>query len=264
MWWLSRVGRDRLPFAEAFNLDLPSSGMTPARTSPPDACKAVYRDGVRGHRRAAGRFATGWTHGDPPPSRRIFHFPMNLDEWQGKQGRIEGIYLDVLKLDDYLMADFVNPRKEVINFYVAYYSSQRKGESRIHRAHAYREEAGRSRRSPREKLTVFMVNGAPLNVNRVIIQKGDLRQLVYYWFQQRGRNMTNEYLVKWYIFWDALTRNRTDGALVRLTAFVPPSRIWPRWIGCLPISVGRSLTRSGIMYRNSPRFRPGFSTIQSR
>jgi hypothetical protein len=28
--------------------------------------------------------------------------------------------------------------------------------------------------------------------------------------------------VKWYIFWDALTRNRTDGALVRLTTFIPP------------------------------------------
>ena len=28
--------------------------------------------------------------------------------------------------------------------------------------------------------------------------------------------MTNEYLVKWYLFWDGLTRHRTDGALVRL------------------------------------------------
>jgi EpsI family protein len=45
---------------------------------------------------------------------------------------------------------------------------------------------------------------------------------VYYWFQQRGRVMTNEYLVKWYIFWDAITRNRTDGSLVRLTTQIPP------------------------------------------
>ncbi len=49
---------------------------------------------------------------------------------------------------------------------------------------------------------------------------GDERLLVYYWFQQRGRMMTNEYLVKWFLFWDALTRNRTDGALVRLTTRV--------------------------------------------
>ena len=61
-----------------------------------------------------------------------------------------------------------------------------------------------------------------MRVNRALIQKGDNRQLVYYWFQQRGRVVTNEYLVKWYLFWDALTRNRTDGALVRLVTSVDP------------------------------------------
>jgi EpsI family protein len=54
-------------------------------------------------------------------------------------------------------------------------------------------------------------------VNRVVIERGDLKQVVYYWFDQRGRVLTNEYLVKWYIFWDSLTRNRTDGAMLRLT-----------------------------------------------
>ena len=56
----------------------------------------------------------------------------------------------------------------------------------------------------------------PLLVNRVLISHGDEKQLVYYWFQQRGRVMTNEFLVKWYMLVDALLRQRTDGALVRL------------------------------------------------
>jgi EpsI family protein len=59
-----------------------------------------------------------------------------------------------------------------------------------------------------------------LQVNRAVIQKGDSRQLVYYWFQQLGRMITNEYLVKWYLFYDALTMNRTDGALVRLVTSI--------------------------------------------
>jgi len=72
-----------------------------------------------------------------------------------------------------------------------------------------------------------MVNGGVdsmlfLRVNRVLIQNGDQRQLVYYWFQQRGRDIASEYLVKWFIFWDSLTRNRTDGALVRLITPVLP------------------------------------------
>ena len=46
--------------------------------------------------------------------------------------------------------------------------------------------------------------------------KSGLRQLSYYWFPQRGRNLTNAYQLKIYVFWDALTKQRTDGALVRL------------------------------------------------
>ena len=58
--------------------------------------------------------------------------------------------------------------------------------------------------------------GQPLHVNRVVISQGDERQLVYYWFKQRDRAITNEYLVKWYMLWDSLFRSRSDGALVRL------------------------------------------------
>jgi len=58
------------------------------------------------------------------------------------------------------------------------------------------------------------VGGQPLRVNRALIQSDDQRQLVYYWFLQRGRVVTNEYLVKWYLFVDSVTRHRSDGALV--------------------------------------------------
>ena len=58
---------------------------------------------------------------------------------------------------------------------------------------------------------------APLSVNRAIIVKGLSRQLVYYWFKQRARNLTDEYVIKAVNVWDALIRNRTDGALVRIT-----------------------------------------------
>jgi len=52
-------------------------------------------------------------------------------------------------------------------------------------------------------------------VNRAIIQKGLSRQLVYYWFEQRGRRMTNDFAAKLTVVGDSLVRGRTDGALVR-------------------------------------------------
>jgi EpsI family protein len=56
-----------------------------------------------------------------------------------------------------------------------------------------------------------------------MIVQGNQRELVYYWFQQRGRVITNEFVVKWYLFWDALTRHRSDGALVRLIVPISPT-----------------------------------------
>ena len=57
------------------------------------------------------------------------------------------------------------------------------------------------------------------NVNRAVIQKGISHQLVYYWFEQRGKRMTNDYKAKASVVYDSLTMGRTDGAMVR---FVTP------------------------------------------
>lgn len=57
-------------------------------------------------------------------------------------------------------------------------------------------------------------------INRVIIQKGEVKELVYYWFDERGRKIANEYWAKFYLLADAIVKNRTDGALVRLTTQV--------------------------------------------
>jgi len=61
-----------------------------------------------------------------------------------------------------------------------------------------------------------MIGNNPLKINRAEVKSGASKLLAYYWFQQRGRIITNEYLVKWFLFRDALTKNRTDGAMVRL------------------------------------------------
>jgi len=53
-------------------------------------------------------------------------------------------------------------------------------------------------------------------VNRYVLQKGNERALVLYWYQGRGRVAYNEYLVKWNLLRDAALRRRTDEALVRI------------------------------------------------
>mgnify|MGYP001765348946 CR=1 FL=1 len=60
------------------------------------------------------------------------------------------------------------------------------------------------------------------NANRAIIQKGLSRQLVYYWFEGRGRRETNDFRAKLSVLYDSLTKGRTDGALVRYVTPIRP------------------------------------------
>jgi len=145
-----------------------------------------------------------------------------VEGWRGRNDYLEPEIIETLKFDDYVLANFSDDGRRQVNFYVAYYGSQRKGES----AHSPRScipgDGWRIASLDQRGIGGVRVGGAPLRVNRVEIHKGEYKQLVYYWFQQRGRVITNEYLVKWFLFWDALTKNRTDGALVRLTTLVQP------------------------------------------
>ena len=64
------------------------------------------------------------------------------------------------------------------------------------------------------------------NYKRLFIENGWTQELVYYWFPQRGRILTHLYQLKLYTFWDALTKHRTDGALVRLiTPLYPDEKL---------------------------------------
>ena len=58
--------------------------------------------------------------------------------------------------------------------------------------------------------------GTPGTFNRVVIQKGEHKILMYYWIQQRERRTANEFSAKYYLLVDGLTQARKDGALVRL------------------------------------------------
>lgn len=149
-------------------------------------------------------------------------FPLSINEWSGRKTYLEKNILESLKADDYIMSDYQNTAGDSVNFYVAYYASQQAGAA----AHSPRAcipgggwKINDLQTVDLEGVTMF---GKPLSVNRLLIKKGDYGQLVYYWFQQRDRVVTNEYLVKWYLFWDALARNRTDGSLIRLTTMVAP------------------------------------------
>jgi EpsI family protein len=140
---------------------------------------------------------------------------MQFGEWRGRRQSLEAVFTDQLKLDDYVLADYVRGG-EGVNLYIAWYNSQRKGEA-VHSPRSCLPGGGWQMHDfGQREVAGVSINGQPLRVNRTLIELGNQRELVYYWFQQRGRIIDNEFAVKWYLFWDALTQHRTDGAMVRL------------------------------------------------
>jgi exosortase D (VPLPA-CTERM-specific) len=160
-------------------------------------------------------------HDFPPPARQpLLDFPLQLGEWGGASSVMERQYLDALQLDDYVLADYSAVKQPPVNVYVAYYQSPKKGRS----SHSPKTciPGGGWEITSFETVRLNQASGIAqaLDVNRVAIQKGGHKQIVYYWFKQRDRWITNEYLVKFFLFWDSLTRHRADGALVRLVSSV--------------------------------------------
>jgi len=158
-----------------------------------------------------------------PPRLRFVQFPLLVDGWKGVDVGMEQKFIDKLKFDDYIVGNYSKAGDRLpINFYVAYYATQRKGASTHSPKSCLPGDGWRINDFEQRQIGSHSTSrGDKLIVNRTVITKGESRQLVYYWFQQRGRIITNEYLVKWYLFWDALTQQRSDGALVRLVVTLP-------------------------------------------
>ena len=158
----------------------------------------------------------------PPPRAMFVDFPMKLEGWLGTSLILEKQYIDALRFDDYVLVDYRFDDGEPVNLYAAYYRSQRKGQS----AHSPQSclPGGGWEISSLNSMDLPANSGMArsLHVNRALIQKDSQKQIVLYWFKQRDRILSNEYLVKLYLFWDAVSRGRTDGALVRIASLVGP------------------------------------------
>jgi EpsI family protein len=165
-----------------------------------------------------------------PERTSLEQFPAALGEWVCAQR--EHMTEDVernLGVTDYLICTFERPSQgEAVNVYVGYHASQvRKegggsNETMIHPpAHCLPGSGWDIVDSQKVPLDLPGLPGAPAEVNRLVIAKGEQRQLVYYWYQERGRVIAADWRKIVALFTDRAVRQRTDGALVRLTAPIP-------------------------------------------
>jgi EpsI family protein len=152
-----------------------------------------------------------------PERTRFAAFPTTIGPWQGYAAMLDVETEKSLRLDDYIMSDYRRSDGKAVNLYVAYYASQRSGLSP--HSPSVCLPGGGWFITKFDRTTYGNGEGA-LPMNRVIIEQGTAKQIVYYWFDERGRKIADEWWAKWYLLADAVTMNRTDGALVRMTTSI--------------------------------------------
>ena len=151
------------------------------------------------------------------PKRQSFdNFPMSFSQYEGKREYFDDNVVKSLGADDYISGIFKDKKTgRDILLLTSYYNYQ-EPQRAAHNPVSCLLGGGGWDLSSTTDLNPDLKAGRPFKVRRLILQKPGYRLLALYWFQQRGRIITNEYLNKAYLALDSIQKRRTDGALVRL------------------------------------------------
>lgn len=155
------------------------------------------------------------SHGEAVVSHQpLRELPYTLDSWTGTEQPLQERIVQAVGVSDYTNRIYFNPQLGLAQLYVGYYASQRTGDT-IHSPKNCLPGAGWD---PVQSgyIKISIPGGRQIVVNEYVIQQGLDKQLVFYWYQGRGRVIASEYSGKFWMVADAISRNRTDGALVRL------------------------------------------------
>ena len=152
-----------------------------------------------------------------PEREPLISFPLVIDGLRGQRKRLSQVEIDVLKMTDYFLGNYEQEGSPPISLFVGYFATQSANES-PHSPRVCIPGGGWQITSIEQIKIEYDDKMQPLN--RVVIKKGDFKQVVYYWFRQRGKNIAGEYEARLDLFLGSITSSRSDGSLVRLVLSV--------------------------------------------
>jgi EpsI family protein len=152
------------------------------------------------------------TSEDVPPHAALATFPEQLGTW--KQVEVQTLThgsIRELGADDFTSRTYVNDQGATAFLFIAYYATQR-ARSTYHSPQNCLPGAGWSLGAHQ----LHPLNAPAQIINEYMIEKDGAQMLALYWYHGRGRVVASEYWGRLYTLADAVTRGRTDGALIRV------------------------------------------------
>jgi len=167
---------------------------------------------------AAAGLTTLFSHSERiKPNRPFSQFPLEIGPWRGATSQMDEEVYNILGVEDYIMANFSNGKGLGVNLYVGFYQSQSKGDL-IHSPKNCMPGAGWNIVQSAVIPIELPKSDKTIKIARLLLNKDGQKQVVYYWFQSRGRIISSEYMQKIWLVLDSITKSRTDGSFVRLIA----------------------------------------------
>jgi EpsI family protein len=158
------------------------------------------------------------SHGEAvPPRKPLDTFQRALAGWQPRESNIfPDDIRNILKASDYVMRRYGDAAGRSLWLFIGYWETQRKGAQ----PHSPQNCLPGSGWEPLDvgRVTIPLAAGASMTVNRVLIQKDQQQQLVFYWYRAQGTAVASELDAKLHMMKNAIVRNRTDGALIRVSS----------------------------------------------
>ncbi|HXO38375.1 MAG TPA: EpsI family protein [Candidatus Acidoferrum sp.] len=155
------------------------------------------------------------SHGETiVPHQPLRELPYIIGAWSGQEYPLSQQVLHAVSVSDYTNRLYSTTGIAPVQLYVGFYGSQKTGDT----IHSPKNCLPGSGWDPIRagQATIALVGGRKIVVNEYVIQRDQDKQLVFYWYQGRGRVIASEYAAKFWMITDALSKNRTDGALVRV------------------------------------------------
>jgi EpsI family protein len=161
------------------------------------------------------------------PDRQLFRdFPDQLGDWIcDKREAMDDATLSNLGATDFLLCTFRNQESnDLVNVYVGYHATQVReegggsGDNAIHPpAHCLPGSGWDIIDNQLVALDMPGLPQTPAIVKRLVIARGNDRQITYYWYQSQGRVISQDWKKILLVGYDRAFRGRTDGSLIRFT-----------------------------------------------
>ncbi len=161
-----------------------------------------------------------------PPAKKFSQFPKRIGIWQGKEYSFDAVVLEKLGADDVLNRAYRNPQGEIIWLYIGYYRSQTRGDQIHSPLHCY---PGSGWTPVSREVVPVPLKDREIQVNRMIIQNGEEKRMVAYWYQVQNEAVANEYMQRLRLVVNAFRKNRTDGSMIRVSRNLQnetPEKCW--------------------------------------